>query len=434
MATSILGTPLRAAAPITITIHPDQIVDGGNNANRGREDRQALPAIYRHLHQQNEPCSPIQANRLGYAGNGAAANVLRGLGALGQMGGSHSVQTGAAPLLRIVKARSSDFVRGACDLLGTGNLGGKELLGLASKALSDGATELGIMPAVQSLSNNVKDLIADPKSEQAKWDVGNAAAHLAGGLAATAASFVFPPAALAPLLLPNFSEIHHAEDLRHEVNRLRAQGRNTEADAMHTIYQEAALNATPIINWFGSIYKSAMQPAIETFELSQGNKPDAPPAGGIPHGLADNAGDVANHYYASALSERAQSFASDARSHLKELSQKSGADTVTILSRAPQVFAWPSTGQPMRTFDKAIAITYSKRSDSVSAQFLSPEKHGQFHVPIMDGVTSDHRMKNLIVVGNMLDPDKTNVKFDLSMYQDGKVGNLAIADPRHCAA
>ncbi|PQV46447.1 hypothetical protein B0G83_113120 [Paraburkholderia sp. BL21I4N1] len=370
---------------------------------------------------------------MGYAGRDAAANASRGIGALGQMGCSHNGKTGVAPLLRIVKARSNDFVRGACDLLGTGNLGGKELLGLASKGLSDGATELGIMPAVQSLSGNVKQLISDPKNEQAKWDVGNSAAHLAGGLAATAASFVFPPAALAPLLLPNFSEIHHAEDLRHEVNRLRAQGRNTEADAMHTIYQEAALNATPIINWFGSIYKSAMQPAVETFELSQGNTPGAPPAGGVPHGLGDNAGEAANHYYASALSERAQCFANNARSNLKELSQKSGVDTVTILSRAPQVFAWPSTGQPMRVFDKAIAITYSKRSDSVSAQFLSSGKHGQFQVPIMDGMTTDHRMKHLIVVGDMLDPDKTKVRFDLSMYRDGKVGNLAVADPRHCA-
>lgn len=431
MSTSISGTPLRAATQITIL--PDRIGDGGSNASRAKEERQALPAIYRHLFQQGDASSPIQANRMGYAGNGPAADTSRGVGVLGQMGCSLSGQTGAAPLLRIVKARSNDFVRGACDLLGTGNLGGKELLGLASKALSDGATELGIMPAVKSLSSNVKELISDPKNEQAKWDVGNSAAHLAGGLAATAASFVFPPAALAPLLLPNFSEIHHAEDLRHEVNRLRAQGRNTEADAMHTIYQESALNATPIINWFSSIYKSAMQPAIETFELSQGNKPDAPPAGGVPQGLGDNAGAVADHYYASALSERAQSFANNARSHLKELSQKSGMDTVTILSRAPQVFAWPSTGQPMRVFDKAIAITYSKRSDSVSAQFLSPGKGGQFQAPIMDGMTTDHRMKNLIVVGNMLDPDKMKVEFDLSMYRDGKVGNLAVADPRHYA-
>ncbi|ASL46461.1 hypothetical protein bAD24_III03680 [Burkholderia sp. AD24] len=421
MSTSISGTLVGAAIPITI--RSDQIVESGNNANRGREDRQARPAIYRSLSQQSEPFSFIQVNRAGYAGDGK----------LGQMGRSHSRQSGAAPLLRIVQARANDFVRGACDLLGTGNLGGKELLGLASKALSDGATELGIMPEIKNLSNNVKHLIADPKNEQAKWDVGNAAAHLAGGLAATAASFAFPPAALAPLLLPNFSEIHHAEDLRHEVNRLRAQGRNTEADAMHTIYQEAALNATPIINWFGSVYKSAMQPAIETFELSQGNRPDAPSTDGVPQGLADNAGDVAGHYYASALSERAKSFANNARSELKALSQKSGMDTVTILSRAPQLFVWPSTGQPMRAFDKAIAITYSKRSDSVSAQFLSPGKHGRFNVPLMDGVTTAPRMKNLVVVGNMLDPDKMNVQFDLSLYRDGKVGNLAVADPRHYA-
>ncbi|WP_310698915.1 hypothetical protein [Paraburkholderia sp. USG1] len=319
------------------------------------------------------------------------------------------------------------------DAIAVANINGNKLLGLSSKALSLLGTAIGLAPSVGQLSSDVKELIRNPGNEQAKWNVGNDAAQLAGGLLATAASFAFPPAALAPLLLPNFAEIYHAEALRQKVSDLRAQGLNAEADALHTEYQKAALNATPVVNWFSSFYTPAMRPAIESFELSQGNKPGAAPMGDI--GSAARGDATVLDYYGQAMQQRGQSLAKSATPYLKALAKDTGTDSVTIVSRAPQMFGWPSTGQPMRVFDRSIAMTYSKETGSVSYQFFGKEKDGVFRLPVLnEGVTTGRGKKNLVVLGNMLDPDKQGVKFDLQAYRGDKTGSIYLVDPNHYTA
>ncbi len=322
----------------------------------------------------------------------------------------------------------ADSFSTAGDVVSVANINGGKLLALSSKALSLLGTAVGLAPSVGQLSSDIKEMIRNPGNEQAKWNVGNDSVQLIGGLVATAVSFAFPPAALAPLLLPNFAEIYHAEALRQKVDDLRAQGLNAEADALHTEYQKAALNATPVVNWFSSFYTPAMRPAIESFELSQGNKPGAPPMGDLSSGTRGDA--TVLDYYGQAMQERGQSLATSATPYLKALAQSADTDSVTLVSRAPQTFGWPSTGQPMRVFDRSIAMTYSKESGAVSYQFFGKEKDGVFRLPTLgEGVTTGHGKKNLVVVGNMLDPDKQRVKFDLQAYSGDKTGSTYLADP-----
>ena len=62
-----------------------------------------------------------------------------------------------------------------------------------------------------------------------------------------------------------------------------------------------------------------MRPAIETFELSQGNKPGAAPMGDIGSGAR---GDPAVlDYYGQAMQQRGQSLATTATPYLKALAQ-----------------------------------------------------------------------------------------------------------------
>ncbi|MFM0674461.1 hypothetical protein [Paraburkholderia sediminicola] len=344
---------------------------------------------------------------------------------------SANVNNNSSTLNRLSVTADSFSTSG--DVISVANINGNKMLALSSKALSLLGTAIGLAPSVGQLSSDIKELIQNPGSEQAKWNVGNDSVQLIGGLVATAASFAFPPAALATLLFPNFSEIYHVEALRHQVNELRAQGLNAEADALHIEYQNAALNATPIVNWFSSFYTPAMRPAIESFELSQGNKPGAAPMGDIGSGAR---GDPAVlDYYGQAMQQRGQSLATTATPYLKALAQAAGTDSVTIVSHAPQMFGWPSTGQPMRVFDRSIAITYSKESGSVSYQFFGKDKGGVFLLPMLnEGVTTGYGKKNLVMVGNMLDPDKQKVKFDLQAYRGDKTGSTYLADPNHYTA
>ncbi|ASV99875.1 hypothetical protein CJU94_18045 [Paraburkholderia aromaticivorans] len=313
------------------------------------------------------------------------------------------------------------------DAVAVANIDGSKLLTLSSKALSLLGTAVGLAPSVGQLSSDIKELIRNPGNEQAKWNVGNDSVQLIGGLVATAASFAFPPAALAPLLLPNFAEIYHAEALRKSVDDLRAQGLDAEAGALHTEYQKAVLNATPVVNWFSSFYTPAMRPAIERFELSQGNKPGAAPMGDIGSGTR---GDPAVlDYYGQAMQQRGKRLATSATPYLKAIAQEAGADSVTMVSHAPQVFGWPSTGQPMRLFDRSIAMTYSRESGVVSYQFFGKERDGIFRLAMLnEGVTTGHGKKNLVVVDNMLDPDKQRVKFDLQAYRGDQTGTIYLAD------
>ncbi|MFL9892537.1 hypothetical protein [Paraburkholderia sp. RL17-381-BIF-C] len=323
---------------------------------------------------------------------------------------------------------AADSLSTTGDAISVVNINGNKLLGLSSKALSLLGTAIGLAPSVGQLSSDIKELIRNPGNEQAKWNVGNDSAQLVAGLAATAASFAFPPAALAPLLLPNFAEIYHAEALRKQVDDLRAQGRDAEANALHKEYDKAALNATPVVNWFSSFYTPAMRPAIESFELSQGNKPGAAPMGDISSGAHGDPTVLV--YYGQAMQQRGRSLATSATPYLKALAEGAGADSVTVVSHAPQMFGWPSTGQPLRVFDRSIAMTYSKASGSVSYQFFGKEQDGAFRLPILnEGVKTGDGRKNLVVVGNILDPDKQQVKFDLQAYRGDKTGSVYLTDP-----
>jgi hypothetical protein len=52
-----------------------------------------------------------------------------------------------------------------------------------------------------------------------------------------------------------------------------------------------------------------------------------------------------------------------------------------LVSHWPQTFCWPSSGDPMRTFDRAIALTYSRKFDTVIPTFFGRDADGSFRAP-----------------------------------------------------
>ncbi|MFL9916177.1 hypothetical protein PQR75_12450 [Paraburkholderia fungorum] len=302
------------------------------------------------------------------------------------------------------------------DTLALINASGNHVLTLASKSLSLLGTAIGVAPSVGQLANDVKQLIQNPKDEQSKWNVANSAFQLGAGLTATAASLVFPPAALVPLVFPNLAEIGHAEILRGKKNDLRAQGLNTEAAAVEDRYKIAALDATPIVNWFSSTYTPELRPAIEKFETAQGNVPGGKPAGELPvNTLHDQR---VYDYYVQAITERAQRLADAAKGYLKGIASDSNLSSVTMVSRCPQVFGWPTNGQAMRVFDRAVAISYDRVHDTIRAELFGANKDGTYRLPTRDpSLPSGTGSKNLLFYTNMLDPDAKQVKFDMPQYR-----------------
>jgi hypothetical protein len=269
---------------------------------------------------------------------------------------------------------------------------------------------------VGQLASDVKQLIANPNDEQSKWNVANSTFQLGAGLAATAASLVFPPIALLPIVFPNLAEIGHAELLRGKKNDLRAQGLNTEASAVEDRYKIAALDATPVVNWFSSTYTPELRPAIENFEAAQGNKPGGEPAGELPENTLHD--QRVYDYYGQALTERAGHLADAARPYLKGIATGSDLSSVTMVSRCPQVFGWPSNGQAMRVFDRAVAISYDRVHDTVHAELFGPDKDGTYRLPTRDpSLPSGSNSKNLVFYTNMLDPDAKAARFDLPQYR-----------------
>lgn len=340
---------------------------------------------------------------------------------------SSSVNVKNNPDAMTVMSSASDAFSTAGDTIAVANINAGKTLALSSRAMSLIGTALGLAPSVGQLASDVQALINNPGSGQAKWNVANDSVQLIGGLLATAASFAFPPAALAPLLMPDFAEIGHAEALRTKENELRAAGLDTEADAVHSQYQTAALNSTPVINWFSSIYSPVMRPAIENFEFSRGNKPGAPPQGDLPRGTAGDTRVL--DYYGEALRQREQALAAASKAYLKAVGESAGVDSVTLVSRAPQMFGWPSTGEPMRVFDRSIALTWSKDSDSVSGMFFGKGTDGVFHLPALnEGVVTGSGRKNLVIAGDMFNPDKARVKFDLEAYKADRTGSVYVED------
>jgi hypothetical protein len=320
------------------------------------------------------------------------------------------------PTLTNIAGVGSTAVLTVGDTIALSNAGGSRVLTLASRSLSLLGTTIGLAPSVGQLASDVKQLIANPQDEQSKWNVGNSAFQLGAGLAATAASLVFPPAALLPIVFPNFAEIGHAEILRGKKNELNAEGLKIEAAAVEGRYKIAALDATPLINWFSTTYTPELRPVIENFEMAQGNKPGGKPAGELPVNTLHDP--RVYDYYGAALAERANRLANAAQGYLKSVASGSGLSSVTMVSRCPQVFGWPTNGQAMRVFDRAVAITYDSARDTVHSEFFGQDKDGTYRLPTRDpSLPSGESSKNLVFYTDMLDPDAKHAQFDLPQYR-----------------
>jgi hypothetical protein len=328
---------------------------------------------------------------------------------------------------------TSDAIGLAGDATATFNVNARCAFTVGAKALSLLSTAVGLAPSVAQLSSDVTELITHPECAQAKWNVANSALQLGAGLAAAAASFVFPPAALAPLLFPNVAEIGHALDLLRDEQTLRANGRTTEADAVHSKYVNAALDATPLVNWFSSFYAHGLRPEIERFELAQGNRPDGPPKGELPP-MAHGDPRVAD-FYGQALQERMHVLEAAAKDYLQHVADTAQLDSVTLVSRSPQMFGWPATGQPMRVFDRAVVLTWSRETGTVHGMFFGKDADGEFRLPMLnEGVTTAAGKKNLVVVSDMLDSEHQPTHFDLAAFRADTSGRIRIYDPRGYAA
>nr|WKF61819.1 hypothetical protein HUO10_006351 [Paraburkholderia busanensis] len=331
-----------------------------------------------------------------------------------------------SPMGKAAIASNALFLGGS--LTHIANLHDLRPLAQASRAMTFAGMGVGTGLDIAQLVSDAKDLKANPNDEQAKWNVGNSAARLGLGIGAAAAAVFCPPAALVPLLVPDFAQIHQAISLRRQETDLRAQGRDVEADAIHAEYQLAALNSTPLVNLFAPVYTHRMQPEVMAFEASQGNKPGGAPMGDIP---PDAIGSKAVlQYYGQALDQRARAFGEGALPSLKKAAQEAGADSVTAIIHAPQQFDWPgSNGAPMRIFDRAIIATYSAKTDSMHAEFFGKDKGGVFRLPYLNqGTDLGGRSKNIVVV-NRSASDQAPVKFDLDAYTNDRTGSVILVDP-----
>ncbi len=305
---------------------------------------------------------------------------------------------------------------------------GSKLLRGFSKVMLPGSAAIGMGLSTRQTILDGTELYKHPDSVQAKWNFGNSMGQTGGTLLAMGVSVVFPPAALAPLAFPDFAEIHHAVDLGQKENELRAKGLNTEADAVHKRYVGASLNATPGVNWFSSYYRDSTRPAIENFEVSQGNVDGAPPQGELP--AAARRDPRVLDYYGNAMNERLHTFEASAKEYLEGFAQREDKDTVTLISRAPQTFYWPSSGQPMRVFDRSLALTYSRKTGSVTGTFFGRDVDGTFRLPVLsDGMSLTAGKKHLVLVTDMFDREREPVKFDLAAYNAGPPGSVSFRDP-----
>ena len=72
-----------------------------------------------------------------------------------------------------------------------------------------------------------------------------------------------PVVFLAAVLMPNFSAIGSAEDIKDSMDRLRSQGQYVYANViLEEIRKISILNSTPIINWFSAAYTPAIMKSL----------------------------------------------------------------------------------------------------------------------------------------------------------------------------
>jgi hypothetical protein len=237
-----------------------------------------------------------------------------------------------------------------------------------------------------NLTNAAVDLSRDPQSQQAQWNIADAAVHMISNGVAMLLTPLVPAAAFVPLVLPNFSAVGHAVQLNEQQAELEKKGQATESADVGKSHTLASLNATPVISWFAPFYTKALTPEIEKFERAHGNSENQPAPSEFPPGTANDPAVV--DYYGNAMSERAQQTAQNMlpimQQRLRDAqTQSPGTDTVTLVARWPQTFFWPSSAPPkeMRRFDRAIALTYPAKTGAVVATWFGRDIDGSYRLP-----------------------------------------------------
>ncbi|WP_166676515.1 hypothetical protein [Paraburkholderia rhizosphaerae] len=245
---------------------------------------------------------------------------------------------------------------------------------------------VGMGLGVDDMVKTGQKMGANPDSEQAKWDFANASVHTLANGVAMALAPLSPAVAFVPLMLPEVGDAYRAWGLANQQNALQQEGKDTEAAAVQQSHTLASLNATPVINWFAPFYEKALTPAIEKFEIAHGNCGGQPAPSELPPGTATNP--VVVDYYGNAMNERAQWLAGNMLPFMQqrfneEKARSPDTDTVTIVARWPQTFNWPSSvpAQPMRKFDRAIALTYSEKAGNVVATYFGRDVDGTYRLP-----------------------------------------------------
>jgi hypothetical protein len=257
------------------------------------------------------------------------------------------------------------------------------------------------------LGLNATGLANHPDSEMAKWYLANSAVHTFADGAAMALMPLSPAIAFAPLVLPDFAEIGRAAELLNQKNDLEQKGQQTEANATGQSHALAALSATPVVNWFAPFYQNALTPDVEKFEHAHGNFDGDPAPAELPPGTGNNP--TVTDYYANAMKERADRVAQDMTPFLRDAAQKNGKEYVSLLSHWPQTFCWPSSGKPMRSFDRSLVLTYSRESDTVVPTFFGRDVDGSFRAPPYNhDIALQQGDRHLFYFSRMLDPARTD--------------------------
>ena len=197
-------------------------------------------------------------------------------------------------------------------------------LGIAGSVLGVVTGSVGLVGAIRDLQNN-------PTSGAAKWAVANSAVQVGAAVFAGVAAVVCPPAALLTLLLPDFGAIGRAIDLQSLKDDFWAQGLHHEWDVLKALHAIAAMDATPVVNWFSGVYTPKIQ--------------------------GDMRASMNTEWYWSAFDERAASAVregADYAATLKTMRSETGAAELFDIRYNRENFSW--LGQERSLFGTAVAV------------------------------------------------------------------------------
>lgn len=141
-------------------------------------------------------------------------------------------------------------------------------------------------------------------------------------------------------------------------------------------------------------------------------------------------------YYGAALRDRVHTLEAAAKDYLKHVADTAKLDSVTLISRSPQMFGWPADGQPMRGFDRAVALTYARQSGDVHGSLIAKDAAGVYRLAVLnEGMEPAAGKKNLVILSNMLDNEKQSVRFDLAACKadTNTAGSFYLLDPNRYA-